>query len=252
MEPSESYKNGKLVQTGDVNRSLLTIDHMMKTQEYGLLIYDNLQDSLKRNHPEAYRGMLGFALGHHDLTKSIAYGWTDNLLLGTRHPTKEEWEKVIIPHPEKSAEKVGELLVRNCEDDISILTICNIVRLHHVRFDGKYIMEVNEIGNEGIPEPRYGGYPGGYDGSNTPIGAMIAKLADAFEARYSKRNYRSEEENGKSLIHILDHIKERAGFEYWPEAVEALTKIPLEFLEQIQAQNVWDNQVVSRLKTSMN
>lgn len=252
MEPSESYDGKGRVMQGDVNRSVQTIEHMLKTKDYGLLIYDHLPDSLKRDQPLGYRDMLSFALWHHDISKTRENGWTDGLLLEKRHATKYEWDHVILPHPEIAADMLKKILEEQGANSIEIAIMCEIVRLHHVRFDGKAVLGIIDMNGEGIPVPdRYGGYPKGYDYDNTPMGAMIAKLADAFSARYEKRNYRSAEENGKKLGYILNHMKERAGNEYWPEAVGALLKIPHKTLKSVQAQHIWDEEIVSRLKSSM-
>jgi response regulator RpfG family c-di-GMP phosphodiesterase len=252
MEASESYESSRIIRKGDVDRSILTIDHMLKTMDYGLLIYDNLPESLRQDQPTGYRGMLEFALWHHDISKTIENGWDDGLLLGARHATKYEWENVIIPHPEIAANMIRKILEEQGTNSIETTIICDIVRLHHARFDGKNISEVRDINGEGVPFPdRYGGYPAGYDYSNTPMGAMIAKLADAFSARYEKRNYRSKEENGKGIVFILEHMKERAGTEYWPEALEALLKIPHRVLKEVQAQHIWDKEIVTKLRSSM-
>ena len=159
MDTSDSYKDGGIIKPGDVNRSVLTIEHMLKTKEFGLQIYDHLPQSIKKDLPIGYRNMLDFALWHHDISKTLENGWTNDLLLGKRHPTAHEWNNVILPHPEKAAEKAGILLIDQCRADIEIITICEIIRLHHVRYDKIPIKKIIDNGSEGIPMPRYGGYP---------------------------------------------------------------------------------------------
>ena len=74
--------------------------------------------------------------------------------------------------------------------------IAAIVRHHHERWDGH-------------------GYPTGPAGHDTPIGARIIAIADAFSAMTSDRVYRAALE----MDHAWDELHKNAGSQFDPELV---------------------------------
>ncbi len=73
---------------------------------------------------------------------------------------------------------------------------------HHERWDGS-------------------GYPKGLEGEDIPLLGRICAVADVFDAMVSDRPYRA----GWDQEHALEHIKQGAGEQFDPEAVNALIKI---------------------------
>ncbi len=107
--------------------------------------------------------------------------------------TVEEWE-VMKQHPQMG----GRIL----EPISAYADVLPIVMQHHERLDGQ-------------------GYPHGLSGQSICLGARILAVADVFDAMASDRPYRA----GWDQEHALEHIKQRAGEQFDPEAVNALIKI---------------------------
>ncbi len=78
----------------------------------------------------------------------------------------------------------------------------NIIKHHHERWDGT-------------------GYPEGLKGEQIPVGARILFIADAFDAMTSDRPYRK----ALSPLNALQEIREGAGTQFDPRAVEAFVRI---------------------------
>lgn len=232
---------------GDMRRSFYTIEHMLKTEMWGLAIYDRLPDSLRRDLPRGYRDMLSYALMRHDCSKTKKDGWSNELLLGERRPTRYEWLHVIKPHPEKAASKVENGLQMNNEDHFIIAAIFEIIELHHERYDGATFFDV---GPDGRTDPPYAGYPGRLQGEAIPLGARIAKLADAVCAMDDERVYRHDVLNMPDIIEQVNNAG-RVGKEYCPIVVAAFNRIPTELCTQISKTEIWDEEATSDIKRHM-
>lgn len=118
---------------------------------------------------------------------------------------EEEWE-IMRSHAEMG---------RRILQDIPFLAGAReIVYAHHERWDGR-------------------GYPRGLAGEDIPLGARIFSIADSFDAMRSDRPYR------KALpIEVArSEIRNGSGTQFWPPAVEAFLKIPVEDLEAVATQH---------------
>jgi HD-GYP domain-containing protein (c-di-GMP phosphodiesterase class II) len=91
----------------------------------------------------------------------------------------------------------------------------DIVRCHHERWDG-------------------GGYPAGIAERDIPQAARIFSVADTLDAITSDRPYRA----GASIAKAREEIALGSGTQFDPEAVDALTQVPDEVLEQIRNETV--------------
>lgn len=203
--------------------------HQITTAHFGVLLYDCLPGLLKAGLPGNAREILDFALSIHDISKTPENGWTHDLLFGPRHPTREEWFNVIIPHPTQARQILEK---RGVKDPL----VLAIVHHHHVREDGAY---VTSIDGNGRTMPPYAGYPDGPIGSELSILERIAKLADAISAMYEDRPYRKEI---FTTAKIKGQVKERGremgrekwGAEYARILSEILQGIPDEILESVR------------------
>ena len=80
------------------------------------------------------------------------------------------------------------------------------IRHHHERFDGT-------------------GYPHRLHGEEIPLGARIIHVADALDSMLTTRIYRA----ARSVDEALAEVKAKAGSQFCPRCVSALTRIlPLE------------------------
>ena len=80
------------------------------------------------------------------------------------------------------------------------------IRHHHERFDGT-------------------GYPDKISGEEIPLGARIIHVADALDSMLTTRIYRA----ARSVDEALAEVKAKAGTQFCPRCVAALTRIlPLE------------------------
>ncbi len=104
----------------------------------------------------------------HDIGK---IGISESILNKNTTLNADEYDEVIN-HP-----SIGANI---CEPLKSLLDIIPMVRYHHERFDGS-------------------GHPDGLIGENTPLGARIISIADAFDAMTSARPYREAIEKGKAI-----------------------------------------------------
>lgn len=77
-----------------------------------------------------------------------------------------------------------------------------IARHHHERWDGQ-------------------GYPDGLTGTDIPLAARIVAVADAFDAMTHGRPYRP----AGSLGEVLAQMKEERGWQFDPDAVDALVRV---------------------------
>ncbi|MBE9505161.1 MAG: response regulator [Proteobacteria bacterium] len=95
-------------------------------------------------------------------------------------------ESILNKNTTLNGDEYGEVInhpsigANICEPLKSLLDIIPMVRYHHERFDGS-------------------GHPDGLIGENTPLGARIISIADAFDAMTSARPYREAIEKGKAI-----------------------------------------------------
>jgi putative two-component system response regulator len=121
--------------------------------------------------------------------------------------TEEEWT-ILRRHPE-----IGE---RICRPLGLSRTFTPIVRHHHERWDGR-------------------GYPDGLRGRETPLGARVVALVDAFDAMTHDRPYRA----AIPVALALEEVRREAGRQFDPELADAfvacVTGAPGLFVEEAAA-----------------
>lgn len=120
----------------------------------------------------------------HDIGK-IAIA--DRILLKPGKLTDEEYQEM------KRHSNLGAAIVSTVEQ---MAGIAAIVRHHHERWDGR-------------------GYPAGLAGFDTPIGARIIAIADAFSAMTNDRVYRA----ALKMDQAWDELRKNAGSQFDPELV---------------------------------
>jgi HD-GYP domain-containing protein (c-di-GMP phosphodiesterase class II) len=164
-------------------RDLNTGLHSTRLAEWGLLVARSLGVS--------ERDMYGLEMGAllHDIGK---IGVPDSILNKPGRLTDEEYE-VVKRHPE-----FGWTAIRKLKGlEQSGLYILH----HHENFDGT-------------------GYPAKLKGHETPIGARIVSVIDAFDAMVSARPYRK----GMPIPEALRRLHEVAGKQYDPAVVNSFTE----------------------------
>ena len=118
----------------------------------------------------------------HDIGK---IGIPDSILLKESELSDDEYSQ-IKNHPTIGAHILGDAKV--------FKDILPMVKHHHERFDGR-------------------GYPSGLAGTDIPLIARIAAVADTFDAMTSKRTYR----NSLPLDFVKEEIKKCSGTQFDPE-----------------------------------
>lgn len=118
----------------------------------------------------------------HDIGK---IGIPDSILLKESKLNDDEYSQ-IKNHPTIGAHILGDAKV--------FKDILPMVKHHHERFDGR-------------------GYPSGLAGTDIPLIARIAAVADTFDAMTSKRTYR----NSLPLDFVKEEIKKCSGTQFDPE-----------------------------------
>ena len=118
----------------------------------------------------------------HDIGK---IGIPDSILLKESKLSDDEYSQ-IKNHPTIGAHILGDAKV--------FKDILPMVKHHHERFDGR-------------------GYPSGLAGTDIPLIARIAAVADTFDALTSKRTYR----NSLPLDFVKEEIKKCSGTQFDPE-----------------------------------
>jgi HD-GYP domain-containing protein (c-di-GMP phosphodiesterase class II) len=164
-------------------RDLNTGLHSTRLAEWGLLVARNL------GVPE--RDLYGLEMGAllHDIGK---IGVPDTILNKPSRLTNEEYE-VVKRHPE-----FGWTVIRKLKGlEQSGLYVLH----HHENFDGT-------------------GYPAKLKGHETPIGARIVSVIDAFDAMVSDRAYRK----GMPIPEALRRLHDGAGKQFDPAVVNSFTE----------------------------
>jgi HD-GYP domain-containing protein (c-di-GMP phosphodiesterase class II) len=164
-------------------RDLNTGLHSTRLAEWGLLVARNLGVS--------ERDMYGLEMGAllHDIGK---IGVPDSILNKPGRLTDEEYE-VVKRHPE-----FGWTAIRKLKGlEQSGLYILH----HHENFDGT-------------------GYPAKLKGHETPIGARIVSVIDAFDAMVSDRAYRK----GMPIPEALKRLHDASSKQFDPAVVNSFTE----------------------------
>jgi HD-GYP domain-containing protein (c-di-GMP phosphodiesterase class II) len=143
---------------------------------------------------------LEYAFLLHDLGK---IGVPDAVLNKAGPLTDEEWA-LMREHP-----AIG---LRILEGVPQMDVVRAVVYSHHERWDGA-------------------GYPEGLKGEQTPLAARVFAAVDAFDAITTDRPYRA----AASLDEALHRLREAAGSQFAPDAVEAIHLVDRERLAAIQA-----------------
>lgn len=164
-------------------RDLNTGLHSTRLAEWGLLVARSLGVSER----DMYELEMGALL--HDIGK---VGVPDNILNKPGRLTDEEYE-VVKRHPE-----FGWTVIRKLKGlEQSSLYVLH----HHENFDGT-------------------GYPAKLKGHETPIGARIVSVIDAFDAMVSARPYRK----GMPIPEALRRLHDVAGKQFDPAVVNSFTE----------------------------
>jgi HD-GYP domain-containing protein (c-di-GMP phosphodiesterase class II) len=184
-------------------RDLNTGLHSTRLAEWGLLVARSLGVS--------ERDMYGLEMGAllHDIGK---VGVPDNILNKPGKLTDEEYE-IVKRHPEYGWTVIRKL--RGLEQ--SSLYVLH----HHENFDGT-------------------GYPAKLKGHETPIGARIVSVIDAFDAMVSARPYRK----GMPIPEALKRLHEASGKQFDPSVVKSFTEFAQnEMASVIEAVGASENMV---------
>src|SRR5579872_1655769 len=164
-------------------RDLNTGLHSTRLAEWGLLVARSLGVSER----DMYELEMGALL--HDIGK---VGVPDNILNKPGRLTDEEYE-VVKRNPE-----FGWTVIRKLKGlEQSSLYVLH----HHENFDGT-------------------GYPAKLKGHETPIGARIVSVIDAFDAMVSARPYRK----GMPIPEALKRLHDVAGKQFDPAVVNSFTE----------------------------
>ncbi|HBT95177.1 MAG TPA: hypothetical protein DEB24_03320, partial [Coriobacteriia bacterium] len=139
----------------------------------------------------------------HDLGK---LAMPDNILLKPAKLTPEEFE-VIKSHPLYGA-KMLDQAIDNMGEDSLLKAALEIVYGHHEKWDGT-------------------GYPNGIKGSNIPISARIAAIADVFDALTSHRPYKHAWDPDEALKAIYND----SGKHFDPYLCEIVARHEQEFVK---------------------
>jgi putative two-component system response regulator len=166
-----------------------TGNHIRRIGEYAQLIAKELGWSKER------QNLMLLAAPLHDAGK---IGTPDRVLL---KPGKLDADEVVIM--KQHAENGYEILSRSKHPVMQVAA--NIARNHHERWDG-------------------GGYPRGLKGTQIPIEGRITALVDVYDALRSKRPYKPEFDQEKTLSIILEGDGRTDPSHFDPELLNILRK----------------------------
>jgi HD-GYP domain-containing protein (c-di-GMP phosphodiesterase class II) len=164
-------------------RDLNTGVHSTRLAEWGLRVARDLGVA-EECMPDLEMGAL-----LHDIGK---IGVPDNVLNKPGRLTAEEYE-IVKRHPE-----FGWTVIRNLP---GLERTSLYVLHHHENFDGT-------------------GYPARLRGSETPIGARIVSVIDAFDAMVSSRPYRA----GLPLEEAIKRLHQSSGTQFDPDVVKSFVR----------------------------
>ena len=175
-----------------------TKGHSLRVTQYALTMARQMGvDENSKEWVDLQRGAL-----LHDVGK---IGVPDYILHKPGPLTPEEWDE-MKRHPH-----IGHGMLK----DIAFLSgAASIVEAHHERFDGK-------------------GYPNGLAGSETPLGARIFTIADAFDAMTSDRPYRKALSSEEARNEVLTN----SGTQFDPKAVQAFLLVFDELIEMAREEH---------------
>jgi putative two-component system response regulator len=171
-----------------------TGNHIRRIGEYTQLIAKELGWSKERQH------LMFLAAPLHDLGK---IGTPDSVLL---KPGKLDSDEVAIM--KKHAQNGYEILARSKHPVMH--AAASIARNHHERWDGS-------------------GYPRGLKGTEIPIEARITALVDVYDALRSKRPYKPEFDQQKTMSIMLDGDGRTDPSHFDPELINILRKVADKF-----------------------
>jgi len=175
-----------------------TKGHSLRVTQYALTIARQM--GVGEESPEWVEIQRGALL--HDVGK---IGVPDYILHKPGPLTPEEWDE-MKRHP-----KIGHEMLK----EISFLAgAAAIVHTHHERFDGK-------------------GYPRALAGDETPLGARIFSVADAFDAMTSHRPYRAALPPEAARDEIIQH----SGTQFDPQVVQAFLLVYEQLVEIAKAEH---------------
>lgn len=168
-------------------RDHYTFEHSKRVTEYAVRLSSRLRI------PDEQIEVIRLAARVHDLGK---IGIPDAVLLKDGKLSDDEWA-TMQQHSKFGYDILGKFPEYREGKEL--------VLSHHERYDG-------------------GGYPHGLDGSQTPLGAQIIAVADAFDAMTTDRPYRS----ALQLTEVLERFAEGKGKQWNPEVVTCLQELAAE------------------------
>ena len=167
-----------------------TGNHIRRIGEYSQVIAKELGWSKER------QDLMLLAAPLHDVGK---IGTPDNILL---KPGKLDSDEVVIM--KQHAQNGYDILSHSNHPVMQVAA--NIAKNHHERWDGS-------------------GYPQGIKGAEIPIEARITALVDVYDALRSKRPYKPEFDQQKTLSIILDGDGRTEPSHFDPELINILLKV---------------------------
>jgi putative two-component system response regulator len=213
-QTAEIHKvNHKLAQRDHITLDLLakasdmrdhdTGAHIERTTAYSRILVNDLLSCPKAGYElTAQQGEdIVEALKLHDLGK---IAMPDNVLLKPERLTEEEFA-IIRTHPTHGYEMLKNAIQKMSEDSL-LLTACDITYGHHEKWNGK-------------------GYPRELAGTEIPIAARIAAIADVYDALTSKRPYKDPFSPEQSFA----MMEKESGTHFDPYLIEVMLKHRDEF-----------------------
>ena len=192
-----------LARVGDL-RDRDTGEHIARTTNYVRIIVMDLVSNPK----EGYELTIERAYDIIDAAKLHDIGkvaMPDFVLLKPGKLTTEEFE-IVKAHPVYGAELLDEA-VQKLGDDGLLREARNIAYAHHESWDGS-------------------GYPGNHSGTDIPLSARIAAIADVFDALTSKRPYKNAFSNDEALKTLYAG----AGTRFDPQLIEVVKRNEQEYI----------------------
>ncbi len=165
-------------------KDALTGEHLHRVRETATLVARELGSDIEEARA------IGKAAVAHDLGK---IGIPDAILGKPGKLTTEEFD-IIKTHTEIGERVLGMSPLFELERQAA--------RYHHERWDGS-------------------GYPDGLTGTNIPLVARIASVADVFDALVTRRPYKEPWSKGVAAT----YLKENAGTHFDPDVVQAFLRL---------------------------